>query len=112
MLSNIRATLSKIFSIFRRSPLERDLDDEIQDHLRRLEERFRTRGMSSEQAHTEARRAFGGVDKLKEEHRDAAGISFVDGVRRDLGYAFRVLRKNPAFACVAIISLTVGIGAN
>ncbi len=98
--------------MFRREPLEREFDEEIQDHLSRLEERYRKEGMSDEEARSAARRRFGGIEQLKQEHRDAVAVSLVDSLRRDLLYAIRLLRRSPAFACVAIVSLTMGIGAN
>jgi hypothetical protein len=54
----------------------------------------------------------GGIEQVKEECRDARGISTVETRLRDLQYSIRQLRNNPGFAMVVVISLALGIGAN
>src|SRR5690606_22632406 len=55
---------------------------------------------------------FGGIDEVKEECRDARGVSFVETTLRDLRYSLRGLRRSPGFAAVAILSFALGIGLN
>jgi predicted permease len=77
-----------------------------------LEDEFTRRGMSAEQAHFAARRALGSAALAMDGHRDARSFVWLDDLRWDVGYAARLLRKSPAFALTAVVSLAVGIGAN
>jgi hypothetical protein len=109
MLSDLRYRLR---AIFRRRAVERDLDDELRFHLERQIEHELRAGVTPAEAARRARASFGGVDDIKEQSRDARGISLLEISVRDLRYAVRILLKQRAFTTVAILSLTLGIGAN
>lgn len=87
-----------------RSRAESDLDDELQFHLE-----MEARKLGSAAA---ARRAFGGVEQVREECRDARGLSAVENLARDVRFGVRMLAKTPVFTAVALLSLAIGIGAN
>jgi putative ABC transport system permease protein len=112
MWTRLRTLCSRAVGSIRRAPLDRSLDAEVREHLRQLEDRFRRRGMTDDEARRAARQAFGGVQQLTEAHREARSFMWLDRTAQDAGHAVRMLRHNPGFAAVTILTLALGIGAN
>jgi predicted permease len=108
----LRTLVSRFRGQFAGRGADAELNREIEEHLRSLADRFIRQGMSPEDAVYAARRQFGGIPQLRENHRDARGIPFIEKVVRDLLFSFRLLRKNLAFSLIAISVLALGIGAN
>jgi MacB-like periplasmic core domain len=111
-MSWLRVLASRLRGIFVNQEADRELDREIEEHLRSLAERFVRQGMSREEAEYAARCHFGGIAQLRESHRDARGIPWIEHILRDLLLGLRLLRKRVAFSLVAIAILALGIGAN
>src|SRR5215211_1880576 len=91
--------------------LDGQLDRELQLHLELETDRYVRQGMSPAEARTLALRAFGGVERVREECRDARGVSWADAVMRNLRSAMRMIRRQPGYAVAVIGTLGLGIGA-
>jgi putative ABC transport system permease protein len=91
---------------------DRALTRELRSHLAFLEDEYRRRGLSSEEARRSAVHALGGVEQTKELHRDSRSFTWVGDTRRDVVYAVRMFRRRPVTAATAILSLGLGMGLN
>jgi putative ABC transport system permease protein len=109
---NLRRRFSRVAALFRQRRLDRELEREIAVHLDMAEHDARTRGLDPVAARQDALRQFGGVDQMKEHHRDARSIRWAENIAKDVRYGLAGLRRDPLFAAVAIGVLALGIGAN
>ena len=91
---------------------DEELDEELRSHLRMAEEERIAHGESPAAAAANARREFGNVGLVKEVTREMWRWAWLDRWRQDLGHGLRMLRRSPGFAVLAILCLTIGIGAN
>ena len=112
MLSSLHRMFARIRAIFRFRDLDRDLATELESHINLLAEDYVRKGASQEEATRWARIELGGVQQLREAHRETRGLPFIDTLRQDLRYTFRILRHNPGFSAFTILIVGLGIGAS
>jgi putative ABC transport system permease protein len=104
--------MKRIFKYFRANHFDQDLDDELKAHLEERIDELVENGMNLDAARADALRQFGNRARVAEMCHEAWSLGPLDEIFHDLKYAIRVLRRNPVFATVSILSLALGIGIN
>ncbi len=98
--------------LFSRRRLYNDLSEEIQQHLEEKIEELVAAGMSRKEASAAARREFGNLALIEQDSRSAWRWPSIENFLMDVRFGARMVRKNPGFAAVAVVTLALGIAAN
>lgn len=112
MINRLGILVAKLKALFGARNPDVEFDDEMQEHLCLLTERFMRAGMTPSEADSAARRQFGNTTLLREDRTEIKTIPTLETFWRDVRYGARQFRLNPLFTSIAVLSLALGIGAN
>src|SRR5258707_4788283 len=100
MLSDL---IFRLRSLFRRSAVENELDDELRFHIEQQVEKHVRAGLTREEAARQTRLQFGGLGQGEEDCRESRGVAFLEAAAQDVRYALRPLIRTPALTTTLIL---------
>src|SRR5437762_6668565 len=111
-MTRLKGLRARLRALLHPTVADNELSDEIRFHIELETEKNVRLGMSADDARRVAVAHFGGVQRVREEHRDVRRLQWLEDFAGDVRFALRTLRRTPALAGAAIVILALGIGAN
>ncbi len=112
VMSVIREWLRRLWGTFRTAPEDAGMEEELRLHLEIVSDDLQRRGLTPEEAQRQARLQAGGVAQVMEQRRDQRGLPWLEDLLNDARFGARILRRAPLVTAVALLTLTLAIGAN
>ena len=111
-MKNLRVLVTRLRGMFGKQQRDRELDAELESHLRFQTEENVARGMSHDQARRAAVLDSGGIESAKENYRERRGLPLIETTLQDIRFGLRVLWSSPLVTIVAVVTLALAIGVN